>query len=105
LNPEGDFRFFYTPIINSDRGWLHLLNNILALFIFSDNVENRMGHFGYLAFYIACGLLAAVTQIIVSPEMSGPMTGASGANCGFLRLIWSSFCARTLTLFLLIVLP
>lgn len=63
-------------------GWLHFLGNMLYLWIFGDNVEDRLGHGLYLAFYMACGALAAVAQVVVQPYSPIPMVGASGAIAG-----------------------
>jgi rhomboid family protein len=64
------------------EGWLHLLGNMLYLWIFGDNVEDRLGHFGYLVFYLACGAMAALGQVAVSTGSMIPMIGASGAIAG-----------------------
>jgi membrane associated rhomboid family serine protease len=60
-------------------GWWHLISNMLALYIFGDNVEDRLGHVAYLAFYIIGGVAAAAAQLIVSSRSIAPMVGASGA--------------------------
>ncbi len=65
-------------------GWLHLISNMLYLWIFGDNVEDRMGHFRYILFYILCGLAAAGAHIITNPESEIPTIGASGAIAGVL---------------------
>lgn len=65
-------------------GWFHLFGNMLYLWIFGDNVEDRMGHFRYLIFYILCGLSASITHIIMNSESSVPTIGASGAIAGVL---------------------
>src|SRR5882724_432937 len=65
-------------------GWLHLGGNMLYLWIFGDNVEDRLGHVRFLLFYIACGLVAALTQIYVHPTSRIPMVGVSGAVAGVL---------------------
>ena len=62
-------------------GWLHFLGNMLYLWIFGDNVENRFGSAQYLIFYLLCGIVAAIGQGLVA---SGPMVGASGAIAGVL---------------------
>jgi len=62
-------------------GWLHIIGNMLYLWVFGDNVEERLGRGTYLLFYLSCGVIAAVGQGIVSP---GPMLGASGAIAGVL---------------------
>jgi len=64
------------------EGWLHLLGNMLYLWIFGDNVEDRLGHFGYLLFYLGCGVAAALGQVAVSAGSTIPMIGASGAIAG-----------------------
>jgi membrane associated rhomboid family serine protease len=64
------------------EGWLHLFGNMLYLWIFGDNVEDRLGHFGYLVFYLACGVAAALGQVAVSAGSTIPMIGASGAIAG-----------------------
>ncbi|MBN1314636.1 MAG: rhomboid family intramembrane serine protease [Anaerolineales bacterium] len=60
-------------------GWIHLLGNMLYLWIFGDNIEDRMGHGRFLVFYLVGGVLASVAQIIVSPGSNVPIIGASGA--------------------------
>ena len=63
---------------------LHIAGNMLYLFIFGDNVEDRLGHVPYLIFYLFCGLVASVSQIVVSPDSTIPNLGASGAIAGVL---------------------
>jgi len=63
---------------------LHIAGNMLYLFIFGDNVEDRLGHIPYLIFYLFCGLVASVAQIVVSPDSTIPNLGASGAIAGVL---------------------
>ncbi|MBI2910700.1 MAG: rhomboid family intramembrane serine protease [Chloroflexi bacterium] len=65
-------------------GWLHLGGNMLYLWVFGDNVEDRLGHLKYLLFYLACGLVAALAQIAAGPASPTPMVGASGAIAGVL---------------------
>jgi membrane associated rhomboid family serine protease len=65
-------------------GWLHLGSNMLFLWIFGDNVEDSMGRGRYIAFYLACGLAAAMAQAFVDPSSTIPMVGASGAISGVL---------------------
>lgn len=60
-------------------GWLHLGGNMLFLWIFGDNVEDRLGHFRYLLFYIAGGTAANLIQIYAMPQSNMPLIGASGA--------------------------
>ncbi len=63
-------------------GFMHLAGNMLFLWIFGDNLEDQMGHAGFLAFYLAAGLVAAFAQIIPDPQSTIPMVGASGAIAG-----------------------
>ena len=65
-------------------GLLHLVTNMLYLWIFADNVEDRLGHGRFLLLYLASGVVAALTQIVISPRSSIPMVGASGAIAGVL---------------------
>ncbi len=60
-------------------GWTHLLGNMLYLWIFGDNIEDRMGHGRYLVFYLLGGIAAAAAQTIIDPNSPVPMVGASGA--------------------------
>ena len=63
-------------------GFLHVGGNMLYLWIFGDNVEDRMGHGRFLVFYLLCGVAAAVAQTITAPDSTVPMVGASGAIAG-----------------------
>ncbi|MBD3662818.1 rhomboid family intramembrane serine protease [Sulfitobacter aestuariivivens] len=63
-------------------GWLHLAGNMLFLYIFGDNIEEELGHVMYLLFYLACGVLAGLAQVITAPLSQVPMVGASGAIAG-----------------------
>ena len=65
-------------------GWLHIGGNMLFLYIFGDNVEDRLGHLGYLIFYLLCGTAAALAQTYVDPTSTIPSLGASGAIAGVL---------------------
>jgi membrane associated rhomboid family serine protease len=65
-------------------GWLHFLGNMLYLWIFGDNVEDRLGHWRFIVFYLVCGLAAALLHIITNPSSKLPTVGASGAIAGVL---------------------
>lgn len=65
-------------------GFLHIGSNMLFLWIFGDNIEDVMGHFGFLVFYFICGVIAAAGQILVNTDSLTPMIGASGAISGVL---------------------
>ncbi len=61
---------------------MHLLGNVWFLYIFGDNVEDRLGHVGYLIFYLGCGIAASVSQYVLDMESPVPTIGASGAIAG-----------------------
>ena len=65
-------------------GWLHLAGNMLYLWIFGDNIEDRMGRIRFPVFYLACGVAAVFAQALPAPEAQVPMVGASGAISGVL---------------------
>jgi membrane associated rhomboid family serine protease len=83
-------------------GWLHIGGNMLFLYIFGDNVEDRLGHLGYLIFYLFCGVVAALAQTYVDPNSTIPSLGASGAIAGVLAAYLVFFpTARVRTLIFL----
>ena len=63
-------------------GWMHIAGNMLFLWIYGDNVEERMGHFKFLAFYLICGIVASISHVLISPNDTSPLIGASGAIAG-----------------------
>ena len=65
-------------------GWFHIIGNMWFLFVFGDNVEDSMGAFRFMLFYLMCGLAAVGAQIMLSPDSAAPMVGASGAISGVL---------------------
>lgn len=65
-------------------GWMHIIGNMLYLWIFGDNVEDNFGHGKFLIFYLICGLAASFAQILVDPTSPIPSLGASGAIAGVL---------------------
>ena len=82
-DPVGDFPTLFTAMF-MHAGWLHLVGNMLYLWIFGDNVEDRLGHSLYTVFYILCGLGATFAQLAFSLGSSIPNLGASGAIAGVL---------------------
>ena len=77
----------YWPFLTSiflHGSWLHLIGNLWVLWIFGDNVEDRMGPLRFLLFYLLCGIVAGVTHAIFSPHSTVPTVGASGAIAGVL---------------------
>jgi membrane associated rhomboid family serine protease len=65
-------------------GFLHIASNMLYLWIFGDNIEDRLGHFRYLLFYLLCGVVAALAHAFANPNSAMPAIGASGAIAGVL---------------------
>ena len=85
-------------------GWLHLIGNLWYLWIFGDNVEDRLGHIGFLAFYLASGVIAAIMHAALVADSVVPTVGASGAIAGVLGAYAFAFPrAKVLTLVPLIV--
>jgi len=87
-------------------GWLHILGNMWFLYLFGDNVEDRLGHLRYLGFYLLCGVASAATHFLFNPGSAVPVVGASGAIAGVLgayfvlfplarvaALVWAFFMA------------
>ncbi len=72
-------------------GWVHLIGNMWTLWIFGDNVEDRMGPFRFLVFYLLCGLAASLVHIWMHPHSSVPVIGASGAISGVLGAYYGLF--------------
>lgn len=82
-NPGSDFPTVFTSMF-MHAGWLHLGGNMLYLWIFGDNVEDRFGHVKYLVFYLLCGIAATMAQLAFSTGSNVPNLGASGAIAGVL---------------------
>jgi len=96
-----DLSRFVAPLTSMflHGGWLHVISNMWMLWIFGDNVEDRMGHQRYLGFYLACGLVAVGAQYFSNPQAQMPMVGASGAISGVLGAYFFLYPrARILTL-------
>lgn len=78
-------RFSYGDVVTSmflHGDLIHVGGNMVFLWIFGDNVEDRLGHAGFLVFYVACGTVAALAQVAAHPDSFSPMIGASGAIAG-----------------------
>jgi membrane associated rhomboid family serine protease len=83
LDPAGTIPTIFTAMF-MHAGWLHLGGNMLYLWIFGDNVEDRFGSVKFLIFYLVCGIAATLAQYYVSPGSRIPNVGASGAIAGVL---------------------
>lgn len=81
-------------------GWMHLGGNMLYLWIFGNNIEDTLGHFKFLVFYIFCGFVATIAHVLSEPDSITPMVGASGAIAGILGAYLALFPhSRILVLF------
>lgn len=87
--------------------WLHVISNMWMLWIFGDNIEDYLGHFAYLTFYLVCGLAAGFTHILFNAASRVPTVGASGAIAGVMGAYLVLYPrARVLTwFFFIIILP
>ena len=84
--------------------WMHVLGNMWFLYIFGDNIEDYLGHFKYLLFYLLCGLFAMGTQVAIYSHSNIPTLGASGAIAGVLGAYFILYPrARVLTWFFVFV--
>ena len=109
LNGEAHFSVAaaFLPILTSmflHGSWLHIIGNMWVLWIFGDNIEDYLGHFPYLIFYLVCGFAAAITHILLNAGSDVPTVGASGAIAGVMGgyfLLYPK--SRVLTLVPLIV--
>jgi membrane associated rhomboid family serine protease len=87
LGLQPPFGILYLTLITSmflHGGLLHIGSNMLYLFIFGDNVEDRLGHFKFVIFYFLCGIIAGITHIAANASSDTPSIGASGAIAGVL---------------------
>jgi hypothetical protein len=87
--PEQAFSFFSSMFLHG--GWIHLLGNLWTLWIFGDNVEDRLGRARYVGLYLAAGLAAALLHIATNPGSPVPTIGASGAIAGVMGAYFRFF--------------
>lgn len=100
--PQVVLPFFTSMFLHG--GWMHVLGNMWFLYIFGDNVEDYLGHFSYLIFYLLSGLIAMATQVLIYLHSNVPTVGASGAIAGVLGAYFVLFPrARVLTWFFVFV--
>jgi membrane associated rhomboid family serine protease len=101
--PDVIVPFFTSMFLHGS--WMHVLGNMWFLYIFGDNIEDYLGHFKYLIFYLLSGLLAMSVQVAVNPTSNLPTVGASGAIAGVLGAYFLLYPrARVLTWFFVFVL-
>ena len=100
--PEVALPFLTSMFVHG--GWMHVIGNMWFLYIFGDNVEDYLGHFKYLGFYLLSGLIAMATQVAIYPHSTLPTVGASGAIAGVLGAYFILYPrARVLTWFFVFV--
>jgi membrane associated rhomboid family serine protease len=102
--------FSYPTLITSmflHGGWMHVIGNMWYLWIFGDNVEDRVGHGRFMVFYLMCGMAAALGQVVADPHSTLPTIGASGAIAGVMGAYFVLYPrSRVLTLIpLILVMP
>ena len=104
LHQEVPYPFTVVSSMFMHGGWLHILGNMWFLWIFGDNVEDRLGHGRYLVFYLLCGAVAGIAQAVVSPDSYLPTIGASGAIAGVMGAYFVLYPhSKVLTLIPLII--
>jgi membrane associated rhomboid family serine protease len=103
------FKIAFYPLFTSmflHGGWMHLLGNMLFLYVFGDNVEDYFGHAGYLLFYLFCGIGSGLAHVLFNLHSSLPAIGASGAISGVMGAYAVLFPrANVLMLFLVFLVP
>ena len=100
--PDIVIPFFTSMFLHGS--WMHVIGNMWFLYIFGDNVEDYLGHFKYLAFYVLTGIIAMVTQVAINLHSTAPTLGASGAIAGVLGAYFILYPrARVLTWFFVFV--
>jgi membrane associated rhomboid family serine protease len=87
--PQQVFSLFSSMFLHG--GWIHLLGNMWSLWIFGDNVEDRLGRARYLGLYLACGVAAGLLHIFTNPKSGVPTVGASGAIAGVMGAYFRFF--------------
>ncbi len=105
LTAQGGFNYIerFYPFITSQflhGNWMHIIGNMWFLWIFGDNIEDRLGHFKFILFYLLCGVAAGIAQVYTNPSSSVPTVGASGAIAGVMGAYTILYPrAKVLTLF------
>ncbi|MCS6858850.1 MAG: rhomboid family intramembrane serine protease [Abditibacteriales bacterium] len=106
---QGTSPLGWYPLLTSlflHGGWMHLLGNMLFLWIFGDNVEDRLGHLRYLFFYLVCGVGASIVHIFFNLNSTVPAIGASGAISGVLAgylMLYPTARVATLVIFFFLI--
>ncbi len=104
LHMDNYWPFFTNIFLHGS--WFHLISNMWALWIFGDNVEDRMGHIRYLIFYLLCGVFASFTHFVFNANSTIPAIGASGAISGVMGAYMIMFpTSRIITLIPIFFIP
>jgi len=104
LPADGGLSFLTNLFLHA--GWVHIIINMCFMWVFSKNIEDKMGHIRFLAFYLLCGLFATFMQWYFEPDLVIPVVGASGAIAGVLGAYFCVFpYARVVIWFPLFLLP
>ena len=102
--PHSFLPFITTMFLHG--GWLHVIGNMWVLWIFGDNVEDRMGPLRFLFFYLSCGVAAGVIHVVTNPASKVPAVGASGAIAGVMAAYFVLYPrARVLAMFPIVIFP
>ncbi len=105
LSGKPDFLPFVTYML-LHSGWMHVIGNLWALWLFGDNVEDRMGSFRYLLFYLSCGIIAGAVHFWIEPTSNVVTIGASGAIAGVMGAYFIMYpSARIVTLIPIVIIP
>ncbi len=102
---SSDYGFSFLSNLFFHNDWLHLLSNMWFLWIFGDNVEDRMGRFPFLIFYLLCGALATFLQWYFDPEIVIPVIGASGAIAGVLAAYFCLYPLESVIVWIPFIFP
>lgn len=98
--------FSFVSFMFLHGGFMHLIGNMWTLFIFGDNIEDRLGHFRYLVFYFLCGLASGIVHLVFNLHSTVPVIGASGAIAGIMGAYFVLFPhSRILTIIPIIIIP
>lgn len=87
VKADASYFLILSPFITAmflHGGWFHVIGNMWYLWIFGDNIEDRLGHLRYLLFYLATGIVGSVAHVLINPTSPVPIVGASGAIAGVL---------------------
>jgi len=86
-------------------GWMHVLMNMLFLWVFGDNIEDALGHGRYLAFYLLCGMAGGLAHVLAAPHSNVPLVGASGAIAGIIAAYLMIRPCAKITVLIFVVVP